>query len=128
MNFSLLLSGKQKIIDSQIVSSAQLSEVMNAGQAAGCCLNAESKLWTHKKTEIPVYLFQSYMSFQGVTYMYFIQSNSTPPLIGKNHHILLTFITSYVVFWVAKENRTISSWRKSQGPFSGPFLKYIKPK
>lgn len=61
--FSLLLSGKQKIIDSQIVFSAQLSEINNACQATGCCLNKESKLWTHKKTEIPVYLLQSYMSF-----------------------------------------------------------------
>lgn len=63
MNFSLLLSVKQKLIDSQTVSSAQLSEIMNACQATGCCLNEELELWTHKKMEIPGYVFQSYMSF-----------------------------------------------------------------
>lgn len=83
-------------------------------------LNTESKLRSHKKT---VKLLQTYMHIQGVTYMYFIRSNFTLPLISKNHHFLLIFITSDVVFWDANENRTISSWHKNQDPFSGSFLK-----
>lgn len=45
------------------------------GQATSSYLNTESKLLTHKKTEIYVYLLQAYISFQGVTYKYFIIVN-----------------------------------------------------
>lgn len=106
--------------DMQIAFSARFTEVMNAGQDMSIYLNTESKLWSHKKT---VKLLQTYMHIQGVTYMYFIWSNFTLPLISKNHHFLLIFITSDVVFWDANENRTISSWHKNQDPFSGSFLK-----
>jgi len=67
----------------QIAFSARFTEVMNAGQDMSIYLNTESKLWSHKKT---VKLLQTYMHIQGVTYMYFIWSNLTLPLISKNHH------------------------------------------